>query len=194
MAIQRYFAGNDGLTEFMRRPIIAAAYLAACFATAVEAQTTRSRAFILDDSLRWEVVRSGLERRAEVFPAGAVIDGCSLGQTLGDSGSTQSELQRAFGGGVRGSLNGGGCPSDASILREMPREVIYFRSLKHETDEYVSLQLGGAVPRQAGLVVLDIVVRIPSKSMTRVEQWVLRRARPGVWAVETIRIFGFGYT
>lgn len=176
------------------RASIAIAALLVSFGSDARAQDAvqSEERLILDADRRQAAIRSALASRREYFLASSFLDGCSLAYSLGDSVSFEAELQRLFGPEVRGSAKDG-CVSEAIITRDNPSEVVYFRRLKHERNELITTHAGVA-PRQSGLIVFEIVARQRSKSVSRVEQWVLREARPGVWAVETIRIFGFTHS
>lgn len=148
--------------------------------------------YILDTTARRSVFRSVLRERKELLRGEPIIDGCSLSLAMGDTTAGQAALSAFVGDSVRGSLHDG-CLTEDTIRRDHLSELVFFRNLRFETDEFVP-SLAGIVPRQSGLVVVKLIVRERSKSRTRVEEWVMREARSGVWAVETIRFFGYTYT
>jgi hypothetical protein len=147
---------------------------------------------ILDAPSRQNIVRSVMTQRGILFRTEGILDGCSHANTLGDSTVSDTALRLLFGTSVRGGPVGG-CLSEMSIAREAPGEVVFFRRLRHETDELISTH-DGLARRQAGLVVLQLIARKPRAGESRTEEWVMREARPGSWTVETVRIFGFGHT
>jgi hypothetical protein len=196
MAIQRHFTWSLGRAKFMRRALTAAILL---LSLGLVPESARAQGIVgrddfvilLDSAARRAVVESVLRERRSLLRTEGMLDGCSMGDALADSTSSEAQLGSRFGREVRGGL-AGGCLTEEVIRRDRPAEVVFFRRLRFETNQLV-VGHDGRVPRLSGLVVLRLIVRDGTKARSWSEDWVMREARPGFWALETVRIYGFGY-
>ncbi len=166
--------------------------LAACGAIAapISAQGQPSVAIPVTKQVRIDLVNSVLRDRNRLFHQPSLINGCALSEAVGAPDEDFRErIDAEFRDGVRGKprscLSGFGETVEENIV------VLRFYSFHPEHSEYVNPVDPHLGHRPTGMIVVRVgVARRGLESQT--EEWVMIQARPSVWRVMTVRIFGIG--
>ena len=137
---------------------------------------------------RVDLINSVLSERAQEFGQSVLIDLCRLSEVAGSGGDVQPDLLPAYRIRVV-NHNLPPCAPDQHELIPVGPVLLSFERIEFEANEFIP-PAERLQPRMTGLMVVRVRVS-NSGSMIHTEEWVMRRARPGVWQAVTVRLFGF---
>jgi hypothetical protein len=142
---------------------------------------------VLDRGARIAIINSVLNDRLRLFHQPTVIERCYLGRVVGPGGGSLAGLPPSILNSVVGSIRSV-CEAQPSDPLRGDTVSIAFKQISHEAQEYIPLDRLN--PRLSGLITLRLDV-LNGSAQSHIEDWIMRKAADGVWAVMTVRMFGF---
>lgn len=174
---------------------IAIGCLSLWVATACASGARAQDAPLLSRDDRIDLLNAVLDARAELFGQPVHLFACDLTRDLDLGPDFVTRIDQRW----RGRLWGGlapWCPRElpappATEVYEAGAVVLHVQRLSRVGDEYYRARFGESSGYDS-LAVVRIHVAMPRQG-SRVEEYVLRLARPSVWAVVGVSVFAFGY-